>query len=173
MKYFIADLHFGDLNIMKIENRPFCDVDEMADTIVNNWNNIVSSDDEVFIAGDIAGVRPVNKDALLRFLEQLNGRITIIAGNHDKDIIEDLRIWGYNVSEYPILIDGFWIVSHEPVYIVNKGPYANIFGHVHANPMYKTVSNRSYCVCVERNNYTPVSFDEIKKKVYAEDYKDD
>ena len=47
-------------------------------------------------------------------------------------------------------------------------PYANIFGHVHANPIYKDFSEQSFCVSVERINYTPVSFDEIKRVIAEE-----
>ena len=54
------------------------------------------------------------------------------------------------------------------MYISEQMPYVNIFGHIHNNPMYKTVSNRSYCVCVERNRFKPVCFDYIKKCVMEE-----
>ncbi len=29
MKYYIADTHFGHRNVLKFDNRPFSDVDEM------------------------------------------------------------------------------------------------------------------------------------------------
>jgi calcineurin-like phosphoesterase family protein len=47
-------------------------------------------------------------------------------------------------------------------------PYANIFGHVHANPIYKDFSPQSFCVSVERINYTPISFEEIKRVIAEE-----
>ena len=44
----------------------------------------------------------------------------------------------------------------------------NIFGHIHNNPMYLTVSSRSYCVSIERNGYKPICFDYIKERVRKE-----
>lgn len=72
---------------------------------------------------------------------------------------------GIEVIEYPIVYSDFYIVSHKPLYISANGAYANIFAHVHDNPMYKTVSPRSFCVSAERINYTPISFNEIVEKM--------
>ncbi|MCM1505672.1 MAG: hypothetical protein NC177_00835 [Ruminococcus flavefaciens] len=44
-------------------------------------------------------------------------------------------------------------------------PYANIFGHVHANPLYKDVSEQSFCVSMERTAYRPVEFTDIKRQI--------
>ena len=40
--FFIADTHFGDSNILRYENRPFSDVEQMDSTLIKNWNNTVS-----------------------------------------------------------------------------------------------------------------------------------
>lgn len=53
MIYFIADLHFDDGHIMEYENRPFETVDDMNNSLRNNWNSIAKSDDEVYDLGDI------------------------------------------------------------------------------------------------------------------------
>ena len=168
MVYFFADPHFGDKNIMKLENRPFVSVSDMNSTIIRNWNKKVNPEDEVFLLGDIIGAVSIPLIEIKTILDTLQGKITIIAGNHDKGILQDLRDWGYIVSEYPIIYKEFWIVSHEPVYLNKFSVYGNIFGHVHGNPMYKTVSSRSYCVSAERVNYTPISFDEIVSKIHLE-----
>lgn len=64
-----------------------------------------------------------------------------------------------------MVLDGFFMLSHEPMYINSYTPYANIFGHVHGNPMYRDKSGHSFCACVERTGYRPVSFDMIKKEM--------
>lgn len=84
-------------------------------------------------------------------------------GNHDRD--HDIKYWedlGFEkVYDKPILLDNFYILSHEPLYI----PYTvfvNIYGHVHNNENYNCVSRVGACVCVERRSYAPVSLQNIK-----------
>ena len=50
--FFIADTHFGDKNIIKYEGRPFKDVEEMNNVLIENWNNTVSCMDTIFVVGD-------------------------------------------------------------------------------------------------------------------------
>lgn len=162
--YFIADTHFGDKNIIKYEGRPFKDVEEMNNVLIENWNNTVGSMDTIFVVGDF-----ISDSRYLDIIHKLKGKIKIIVGNHDVPLIDDYRRYGnVEVFEYPIILDNFWMVSHEPLYITENSPYANIFGHIHNNPMYLTVSIRSYCVCVERNGYKPICFDYIKERVRKE-----
>ena len=44
-------------------------------------------------------------------------------------------------------------------------PYANLFGHVHGSPIFKDYSRQHYCVSVERIDYSPKDFEEIKKSI--------
>ena len=39
-------------NIIKFDNRPFADLNEMHSVIVDNWNRVVRGDDTVYILGD-------------------------------------------------------------------------------------------------------------------------
>lgn len=87
-------------------------------------------------------------------------------GNHDTQSENYYREIGFeSVSRYPIIIENFWILSHEPLYINKNMPYANIFGHVHGNPIYKDFSPQSFCVSAERINYTPLDFNTIRKEI--------
>lgn len=161
--FFIADTHFGDDAIIRYENRPFGSADEMEKKITDNWNSIVLADDEVFLLGDIAAY---DKERTRDIINRLNGRKSLIIGNHDVQDEQYYYDCGFSfVSRYPILYQNYWLLSHEPLYVCTNMPYANIFGHVHASPLYVTVSPQSYCVSVERINYTPISFDSIKQAV--------
>lgn len=159
MIYFIADTHFNDAAIMKYENRPFKNLTEMTNTIIKNWNNIVTNDDIVYILGDLGCVTK-------QIIQSLNGKKYLIKGNHDTEENQFYRDLGFvEVYDQPIILDSFWMLSHEPMYVTVNSPYANIFGHVHNNGIYNTVSERGYCVCVERIDYTPIPFTKIKQDI--------
>lgn len=38
MNYYISDLHIGHENILRFDNRPFADVNEMNNKLIENWN---------------------------------------------------------------------------------------------------------------------------------------
>ena len=168
MKIFlIADLHFGHKNIIDFENRPFATTHEMDKVIIENWKKTIGKDDKIFVLGDFAFANASETKSLL---EKLNGYKILIMGNHDRG--HSVSWWlkaGFDeVSAYPIIIDDFYILSHEPLYINKNMPYANIFGHVHGSPLYQDYSSNSFCVSVERINYTPIDFDEVKRLILSE-----
>jgi len=51
--FMISDPHFHHENIIKYENRPFENAEQMTKTIIKNWNKVVQRDDEVFCLGDV------------------------------------------------------------------------------------------------------------------------
>ena len=162
--FFIADIHFGDDRIRRYENRPFSAVSIMDESLISNWNNAVKADDTVYVLGDFGA--ETYESTVLR---KLNGKKYLIKGNHDMNSNEYYRNAGFSeVYDYPILYNNFWILSHDAIYVNSNMPYANIFGHVHNNPIVKDYSSQHYCVSVERINYTPISFDEIAEKVIQE-----
>lgn len=163
-RFFISDTHFGDSNIIRYENRPFADIGKMNTALIENWNSVVSPDDEVYVVGDFC----TNFDPIY-FLSKLNGKKYLIKGNHDTMSNKSYRESGFTeVYDKPIILDNFWILSHEPMYINENMPYVNIFGHVHSNPAIKDYSPYSFCVSVERINYTPISFTRIKETLCEE-----
>ena len=157
MVYFIADTHFGEENIRLYENRPFVDITEMDNVLQKRWNSRVNQQDTIYVLGDF-GANGQEKE----ILAQLNGRKFLVKGNHDIQTNQYYRDCGFiEVYDYPLIFKDFWILSHEPLYVNTNMPYANIFGHVHNSPIFKTYSNQHYCVSVERTQYAPISFDEI------------
>ena len=115
MIFFTADLHFGHENIIKFCNRPFDTVEAMNKALINNWNQAVGHDDEIYILGDFTSDNGKAK----RFLPYLNGKKYMIAGNHDKWLNDPdetffLLEW---VKEYAIIGGmGFkWVLFHYPI----------------------------------------------------------
>ena len=52
MIYFTADTHFCHSNIISICERPFMNIIEMNNCLIDNWNSIVTNHDEIYILGD-------------------------------------------------------------------------------------------------------------------------
>ena len=159
--FFIADPHFGDDRIRRYENRPFQTVEEMDCELVRRWNSVVTASDTVFVLGDFGA-----DGYEAELLAKLQGFKYLVKGNHDLKRNDAYRSAGFDeVYDHPIIIDGFWILSHDALYINSNMPYANIFGHVHNSPIVKDYSKQHFCVSVERIDYTPISFETIRKTV--------
>jgi len=166
--FFISDTHFGDTEIIKYENWPFEDPNSYIKEFTKKWNNTVDKNDVVYHLGDVA--ENMDETCLKNIICQLNGHKYLVLGNHDKAY--DAKYF-YNVGfekiyDLPVILDGFYILSHEPLYMTTNIPYVNIFGHVHGNPMYKTVSSVGYCVCLEKNDFSLTPYEKIKKEIIAE-----
>ena len=50
--WFTADEHFYHNNIISYCSRPFNNIEEMNNTLITNWNELIQPDDDVIIAGD-------------------------------------------------------------------------------------------------------------------------
>ena len=105
--FFIADTHFAEQDVFEMsgESRFFDSVLEKDEFIIDNWNKTVTPEDTVFILGDFGKTS---------YMERLNGKKFLIKGNHDGHKMVD--------SEYPILYKNFFILSHEPQFILEDGP---------------------------------------------------
>jgi calcineurin-like phosphoesterase family protein len=177
--FFISDLHVGHKNVIKFDNRPFADVDEMHIEMIKRWNEVVGDDDIVYYLGDLAFAR----DELTKwFIYSLKGKINFILGNHDKmkDIVKFGR-WE-NIHEYGTEINvkdedtigsrgsnGYQriIMSHYPILSWNKSHYGSwhLHGHCHGSLI---KSNQDYykrkvmdvgCNVID---YTPISYEKVK-----------
>ena len=171
MIYVTADTHFSDVGIFRYEERPFLDVKEMNEALIAKWNQTVKADDTVYHLGDVGGSSREETESIFK---RLNGRKILIMGNHDRMYTpKEWREMGFEeVYSLPVIFNGFYMFSHEPLYVNLVSPYANVFGHVHQNPAYTDFSARSFCACVERTGYAPVSFELIQKTILEEDRKE-
>ncbi len=172
MIYFVADMHLGHKSIIELCNRPFDTIEEMDETLINNWNEKVKKNDVVYIIGDLIwkGIDPSI------YLKRLNGKKILIIGNHDSnwmckcDVneyfelvtnmhIDNLNSHAVTMCHYPMLE---WKNSRKEG--TNKLGYL-IYGHIHNRVSEEyhdlfTFSN-ALNAGVDINNYQPVSFDEL------------
>ena len=78
--FVVADTHFNHENIIRYCNRPFNNVYEMNEKIIENWNSVVEKDDTVYHLGDYGFGK---KEELQEIFNRLNGIKYLIMGNHD------------------------------------------------------------------------------------------
>src|SRR4051812_25435002 len=99
--FFTSDHHFGHANIIRYSERPFADVEEMNESLITNWNAVVGENDVVYHLGDIF-MTPLPAAKAIR--RQLNGRIRLIRGNHDKvaESMPDSFEWIKDIYEVKI-----------------------------------------------------------------------
>ena len=168
MIYFISDTHFYHSNIIKYCNRPFKNVKEMNETIINNWNNVVTNKDTVYHLGDFC---LSNDDDIKSIFNRLNGSIILIRGNHDRKTVKFYEKIGFKVLTHaPIVLDKYKLMlSHVPLpdSIIKEG-YINLHGHIHNKSISENYpenysDEKHINLSVDVTDYKPVSIDEINK----------
>jgi calcineurin-like phosphoesterase family protein len=135
MNYFISDLHFGHANCLKFDNRPFKTIEEHDEYIIKSWNETVSTDDDVYILGDISWY---NRTKTIEIFKRLNGKLHLIKGNHDNNLLKnsELRSLFVEVRDYQELTDGDGksiVLCHYPIPCFRNHYYGwyHLYGHVH------------------------------------------
>lgn len=168
MHYFTADLHFNHANILKYDNRPFGSVEEMNQTLVKNWNDTVTDQDDVWIIGDIG---MGNVYDTLPYLEQLKGKKHLIVGNHDCRAIRYPEFTKHfeSIANYKVLNlkNKKLILFHYPIAEWDGYYHGSIliYGHIHSSVtevthFMKTRPNAYNAGCMI-NNYRPVTLEEL------------
>ncbi len=168
MIYVIYDTHFHHSNIIKYCNRPFKDINEMNETIINNWNSIVKKDDTIYHLGDFC---LSNDDEIKNIFNKLNGNKILICGNHDRKPVKFYENVDFKVLTHaPIILDEYKIMlSHVPLPDAKiKEGYINLHGHIHNKKISDDypknyTENKHVNLSVDVTNYKPVSLDKINK----------
>ena len=142
MRYYIADCHFFHESLnYQMDCRGFANAEEMNNYMIEQWNKKVRWNDEVVILGDFSLGRAEETNHVL---EQLNGFLYLIEGNHDPFG----RRKGYNAARfkwirpYAELNDNHRkvVLCHYPIHFYNGQYYRDhdgndktymLHGHVH------------------------------------------
>lgn len=145
MIYFTSDTHFGHKNIIKYQPETrghFTSVDEMDDTLISNWNAHVTPQDTVYHLGDFAFT---NQGRIREILNQLNGTLHIVTGNHDKalrgaglrkNLIESDLVAKFHGGYYELKVNRtLFVLNHYAQRVWNKSHYGSIhlYGHSHGS----------------------------------------
>lgn len=131
MNYYISDLHFSHKNIIKFDDRPYQTTDQMNADLIKRWNSVATEKDDIYVLGDMFW----DSKAAPMILEQLNGRIHLIKGNHDNISPEMLHYFA-SISGYSEFNDNgrHVILCHYPIMFYNHSFMKNCWmlcGHVH------------------------------------------
>lgn len=159
--YLWSDQHFRHSRVIEYAGRPFANVEQMNQTMINNHNNTVNDGSVVVFGGDITfGNEAINKEVM----EQMKGRHLFIYGNHDfnhggryntKFMKEAaacaLFQYEINGNMYDI------VISHYPILCDLPDNVINIYGHTHQHVML----GLRFSMCVEQTNYKPKSWNEF------------
>lgn len=168
--WFISDTHFFHERILTFKDHDgnlirgsrFSSVNEMNNTIRENWNRLVRKSDIVYHLGDVFFG---SKDQFIPFWKTLNGNKHLIFGNHDNirffiqnDLIQHAKIW-------KVFREHHFVATHVPIHdsgLDDAKVRFNVHGHLHQN----LVSDSRYInVCVEHTDYSPIHLDDILTRI--------
>lgn len=171
MSIFItSDLHLGHNKSFIYKARGFETVEEMNAEIIRRWNSVVGEEDDVFVLGDLVMGSLEN----LRLLEELNGRIHIVRGNHCTNTRWNFYQKLPNVVEAEnslyLRYDGYkFYLSHYPTITTRadvgkplKKCLVNLCGHTHTKDPFEDWGIGMIYHCeVDAHDCAPVRIEDI------------
>ena len=132
--------------------------EEQEKELIYKWNRTVGKDDLVYYNGDFCDGNVVE---LCNYAKQLNGRIVLIRGNHERfdDSVYKAVFKDFVDSVYLSELD--LTIHHCPGQHFTS---REIFGHLHRGTSWTNVQKMSmnFCSCVQSNDGYPVS---LKKAI--------
>ena len=169
MIFFTSDLHLGHENCIRLCNRPFSSIEEMDETLIENWNRKVTGKDTVYILGDLIYR---NQKPPEEYLRRLRGKKHLILGNHDRGWIRSCQTEQFfeSVNNLLYVADGKrqYTLCHYPMM---SWPHIMrcymVFGHIHGNtdadywPLIQA-NERMLNAGVDVNHFEPVTFEEME-----------
>jgi calcineurin-like phosphoesterase family protein len=156
--WFTADTHFGHQRTLELSKRPFKTVEEMDNTMIENWNSVVSDGDIVYHLGDFGDYK---------VKEKLNGNIYLVLGNYERldlnkevitlDYLFDLFEGVYKQIDIANINNQKYQMVHEP----SNGASCKfkLFGHIHKLQM---VKRNALNVGVDCHNFTPINTETVE-----------
>lgn len=178
--FFSGDHHFGHEKIIEYCSRPFDDVKQMDDELVDRWNSVVSDGDNVVYVGDFS--LSGDEKYVEQLFSRLNGLILYVCvpWHHDRRWIDHVSAMRTSSGRYVYPLPSIEIVyvvgvmggngkpmpitvSHYPMLEWEASHYGawHVHGHSHGNSPV-LAGKRSVDVGVDANGYMPMSIEEIE-----------
>lgn len=177
MIWFTSDTHFFHTSIIDYNNRPFDNVEEMNETIIELWNGVISPKDTIYHLGDFAMASQKHENEIRNIINKLKGNKFLIFGNHDDHKLYK-KIMINPPKKFEILQNqiheikynkNYYVMCHYPMFSWNRSHYGSyhLFGHHHGS-LYRW--NRSMDVGVDCTDYQPISIDVVTKLLYQKPF---
>ena len=183
MNYYISDTHFGHENIIKHDAnngcKQFSSIEEHDNLIIENWNRVVTPQDNIYILGDFSWLYARETEELIK---KLNGVKFLIKGNHDRWCKDGAcKKLFQGIYDYKTIQDGdkMVVMSHYPIMFYQSQHRGSIllYGHVHQTREEKLFQDackhisdttdipmNCYNVGCMLWDYTPVTLNQILEK---------
>jgi calcineurin-like phosphoesterase family protein len=168
--WFTSDHHWGHANIIRFSQRPFADVEDMDEALVQRWNGVVKKGDTVYHVGDIFLYKDLQRAHAIR--DRLNGQICLIKGNHESVALrmKDRFAWVKEYAEVKIPDpdapggERLIVLCHYAFRVWNKSHHGSwhLYGHSHGS-LPDDPNALSFDVGVDCHDYTPVSYGRVKE----------
>lgn len=169
--WLTSDWHFCHNQKFIYEPRGFNSIEEMNNTIIKNHNAVVAPEDNIYVLGDLM---LGDNEKAREYIEQLNGKIHVIRGNHCTDKrwnkiyptisnIEEMCGWAHGIHYRKY---NFYL-SHFPTLTGNLEAESlhqctlNLFGHTHSKDMFYEDRPYMFNVALDAHNCYPVLLDDI------------
>ncbi len=172
MIWYSSDTHFFHRKILEYSVRPFPDVFEMNDAIINRWNSRILPSDTLYFLGDWAFDLSGKLDRVYELRERIRcERIHFILGNHDhiirknrdtllrdKTFLSISDVYTVNDTKPKVFLSHYshriWNKSHHGVY--------HLYGHSHG-ALEDDPASLSFDCGVDTNNFYPYSMDDVHR----------
>lgn len=94
--------------------RPLSDIRKINETLISNWNSVVSDDDIIYHLGDFC---LSDKTSIKKIASKLNGHKILVRGNHDRVSVSFYESVGFEVLIHASikLEEEKLLLSHVPV----------------------------------------------------------
>lgn len=180
--FFSSDHHFSHNNIIRYAKRPFKNVDEMNEAMIERHNSVVTPQDIVWFIGDFTFDR--DEERVKRLIRRLNGEINFVKGNHDKPLMSP-RIRAefnqfVNSCHHEIYVPDATIehgrqaitLCHFAMRVWNKSHHGafHLYGHSHGS-LPEDPNSRSFDIGVDEWDFYPVSYEQVKAKMAKKNWK--
>jgi calcineurin-like phosphoesterase family protein len=166
--FFTSDTHFNHAKIIQLANRPFADLAEMQETMIQRWNERVKPGDLVYHLGDFAITYGPRRDSALvdAILSRLNGSKFLVIGNHDRKEVFQHKRWVKSVPYHEIKTDFDGkrqpiVLCHYPLRSWNHLHDGGWMLHGHSHGSLIDAGGKTMDVGVDVHDYAPISLEEV------------